>query len=136
MASFCITLFDTIENPAENDSCFVTSTKNLTINKGSGYRINFTISKDGDPADLTGYSIRGQVRPSSSSTTVLLNMTMANLLLKIDNDNSQIIMNFPESFTRRVPGTYAVYDLELLSPTADAYKIVTGLLTFIPEVTQ
>lgn len=136
MASYCITLFDTIENPSENDACFVTATKNLTINKGSGYRITFTLTKDGTDVDLTGYSLRGQIRPSSSSASVLLNMTSANLLLKIDNANSAIIMNLPESFTRRVPGSYAVYDIELLSPTSDAYKIVTGLLTFIPEVTQ
>lgn len=136
MASYCITLFDTIENPSENDACFVTATKNLTINKGSGYRITFTLTKDGSSVDLTGYSLRGQIRPSSSSTTVLLNMTSANLLLKVDNANSAIIMNLPESFTRRVPGSYGVYDIELLNPTSDAYKIVTGLLTFIPEVTQ
>lgn len=136
MSSYCITLFDTIENPSENDACFITTTKNLTINKGSGYKITFTLSKNGGDVDLTGHALRGQIRPSSTSTTVLLNMTSANLLLKIDNDNSAIIMTLPESFTRRVSGTYAVYDIELLSPTADAYKIVTGLITFVPEVTQ
>ncbi len=136
MSSYCITLFDTIENPAENDACFLTTTKNLTINKGSGYKIIFTISKDSNDVDLTGYSLRGQIRPSSSSSTVLLNMTSANLLLKIDNENSSIIMNLPESFTRRVSGSYGVYDIELLNPTSDAYKIVTGLITFVSEVTQ
>lgn len=136
MASFCVTLFDSVDNPSENDACFVTSTKNLTINKGSGYKITFLLSKDGGSVDLTGYSLRGQIRPSASSSTVLLNMTSANLLLKTDNANSSIVMNLPESFTRRVPGIYAVYDIELLNPISDAYKIVTGLITFVPEVTQ
>lgn len=134
MASYCITLFDTLENPSENDACFVTSTKNLTINKGSGYKITFTLSKNGGDVDLTGHSLRGQIRPSSSSSTVLFNMTSANLLLQIED--SSIVMTLPESFTRRVTGTYATYDIELLSPTADAYKIVSGLITFVPEVTQ
>lgn len=136
MSSYCITLFDTIENPSENDACFLTTTKNLTINKGSGYKIIFTVTKDSNDVDLTGYSLRGQIRPSSSSNVVMLNMTSANLLLKIDNNNSSIIMNLPESFTRRVSGSYAVYDIELLSPGSDAYKIVTGLITFVSEVTQ
>lgn len=136
MSSFCVTLFDTIENPGESDACFITAIKNFTLNKGSGYRIIYLVKKDGSPADLSGYSLRGQIRPSASSSTILLNMTMANLLLKIDFDNSYIVMNLPESFTRRAPGTYAVYDIELLSPTADAYKIVSGLITFVPEVTQ
>jgi len=136
MSSYCITLFDTIENPSENDACFLTTTKNLTINKGSGYKIIFTVTKDSNNVDLTGYSLRGQIRSSSSSNVVMLNMTSANLLLKIDNNNSSIIMNLPESFTRRVSGSYAVYDIELLSPGSDAYKIVTGLITFVSEVTQ
>jgi hypothetical protein len=136
MASFCITLFDSIENPGDTDACFVTATKNLTINKGSSYRIKFLLSKDSNNVDLTGYSLRGQIRPSSSSSTVLLNMTSANLLLAINNSNSTIEMNLPESFTRRVTQNYGVYDIELLNNIGEASKIVTGLITFIPEVTQ
>lgn len=136
MSSFCVTLFDTLENPADQDACFLTATRNLTINKGSGYRIIFAVAKDSQPADLTGCSLRGQIRPSITSPTILLNMTTANLLLRVDSDNSRIIMNLPESFTRRVVGSNAVYDIELIGPTSDAYKIVTGLITFISEVTQ
>ena len=117
----------------ENNEFFLSS-KNLTINKGSGYKIIFTLTKSGISANLSGHSLRGQIRPSSSSNIILLNMTSANLLLKIDGSN--VIMNLPESFTRRVTQNYAVYDIEILSPTSDAYKIVTGLITFIPEVTQ
>ena len=136
MSSFCVTLFDTIENPGENDACFITATRNLTLNKGSSYRIKFLLSKDSNSVNLTGYSLRGQIRPSSSSPTVLLNMTSANLLLGIDNSNSTIFMNLPESFTRRVPGSLAVYDIELLNNVGEASKIVTGLITFVPEITQ
>lgn len=136
MASFCVTLFDTIENPGENDACFLTTTKNLTLNKGSSYRIKFLLSKNSTSVNLTGYSLRGQVRVSSSSPEVLLNMTSANLLLQIDNTSSSIIMNLPESFTRRVSGTFAVYDIELLNNVGESSKIVSGLITFIPEVTQ
>lgn len=136
MASFCVTLFDTIENPGENDACFLTATKNLTLNKGSSYRIKFLLSQDSNSVNLTGYSLRGQVRPSVSSPIVLLNMTSANLLLAIDNSNSTIVMNLPESFTRRVTGSLAVYDIELLNNVGESSKIVTGLITFIPEITQ
>lgn len=132
--SYCITLFNTIENPGDNDSCFITSTKNLTLNKGSGYRITYNLTKNGVSVNLSGHTLRGQIRPSSTSSEVLLNMTSANLLLQISG--SSIIMNLPESFTRRVVGAYAVYDIELIAPTSDAYKIVTGLITFVPEVTQ
>lgn len=130
MASFCITLFDTIDNPAENDACFLTAVKNLTINKGSGYKINFTISKDSSPVNLIGYALRGQIKSSATSSEVLLNMTSANLLLQINNETSTISMTIPESFTRRVSQVFAVYDIELLNSTEDAFKIISGIITF------
>lgn len=130
MASFCVTLFDTIENPAENDACFVCSTKNLTLSKGSSYKIIYNLYKNSNTnINLSGYSLRGNIRQSLNSTNILLNMTSANLLLQIDNSN--IIMNLKESFTRRVAGSSAIYDIELINSTGDATKIITGLITFI-----
>lgn len=132
MASFCVNLFDTIENPLETDSCFVVTTKNLTLSKGSSYKIVYKLYKDGTSnVDLTGYSLRGVVKSSSSSTEILLSMNLANLLLSIDNTNSTITMNLKESFTRRVVGSSAVYDIELINNIGDATKIITGLITFI-----
>lgn len=128
MSSYCITLFNTIENPGITDACFVTTNKNITINKGSSYRITFIASKNGGPVDLSGHSLRGTVKLSSNSTSTLLDMTSANKLLKIDGSN--IIMYFTESFTRSVPGSFAVYDVELISPSAEVSKIITGIITF------
>lgn len=134
MSSYCITLFDTLENPAESDACFVTATKNLELNKGSSYRITFLLSKDGDPVNLTGYSLRGKIKPSGSSTEIWLNMTMANKILKIDQTSSSIIMNLTESFTRSVNSNFGFYEIELITPTAEANKIVTGIITFTGTV--
>lgn len=136
MASYCVTLFDTLENPADGDSCFATSTQNFTINQGSSYRISFILYKDGDLANLTGFTLRGQIRPSASSSTVLLNMSTSNLLLKINYSKSSIEMILPESFTRRVTDAFVVYDIELIASNGDVSRIVEGLLTFVPEVTR
>jgi hypothetical protein len=131
MASFCVTLFDTIENPIDNDACFVTATKNLTLNKGSSYKIIYSLYKDGSSVDLTGYSLRGVIKPSSTSSDIMLNLSTANLLLEINNSNSTIAMNLKESFTRRVTVASAVYDIEILNNVGDATKIITGLITFV-----
>ena len=131
MSSFCISVFNTLENPAENDSCFITAIKNLTLNKGSSYKIIFLVSKDGDSVDLSSYSLRGDIRASSTSSSVLLSMSTSNLLLKIDNNSSSIIMNIPESFTRRVSQNVAVYNIELLNSNSETSKIVTGIITFV-----
>lgn len=131
MSSFCVSVFNALENPAENDSCFITANKNFTINKGSSYKITFLVSKNSNHVDLTGYSLRGSVKASSTSSDILLNMSSSNLLLKIDNENSSIIMNLPESFTRRISSNVAVYDIELLNSNSETSRIVTGILTFV-----
>ena len=131
MSSFCVSVFNTLENPAENDACFVTATKNLTLNKGSSYKIIFLVSKNGDSVDLSSYSLRGDIRPSVNSDIILLSMSSSNFLLKIDTNNSSIIMNIPESFTRRVSQNLAVYNIELLNSNSETSKIVTGIITFV-----
>lgn len=131
MASFCVTLFDTLENPGENDACFLCVTRNLTLDKGSGYRITFLLSKDNNSVNLSGYSLRGTIRLSYTSTEPLLSMSSANQLLEINNETSSIYMFIPESFTRRFDKNFAIYEVELLSPTSENSKIVKGLITFI-----
>ena len=131
MASYCVSL-TTIDN--QIDACFITSTQNLTLNKGSAYRIVFKLLNNGSNVDLTGHSLRGQIRPSVASSEVLLDMSSANLLLNLGN--STVTMILPERFTRRVSQTSVVYDIELLNTLAESSKIITGTMIFIPEVTR
>ena len=131
MASYCVSI-TTIDN--QIDACFITSTQNLTLNKGSAYRIVFKLLNNGSNVDLTGHSLRGQIRPSVASSVVLLDMSSANLLLNLGN--STVTMILPERFTRRVSQTSVVYDIELLNTLAESSKIIAGTIIFIPEVTR
>ena len=131
MASYCVSI-TTIDN--QIDACFITSTQNLTLNKGSAYRIVFKLLNNGSDVDLTGNSLRGQIRTSFYSSEVLLDMSSANLLLNLGN--SSITMILPERFTRRVSQTSVVYDIEILNTLAESSKIIAGTIIFIPEVTR
>ena len=131
MASYCVSI-TTIDN--QIDACFITSTQNLTLNKGSAYRIVFKLLNNGADVNLTGNSLRGQIRASVASSVVLLEMSSANLLLNLGN--STVTMILPERFTRRVSQTSVVYDIELLNTLAESSKIITGTMIFIPEVTR
>jgi hypothetical protein len=131
MSSFCVTLFDTVENPGENDACFLASTKDLTLNKESSYKITFLLSKNENNVNLIGYSLRGRIRRSSTSQEILLNMTSANQLLEIDNSQSAIIMYISESFTRRVVDPFYYYEVYLLNSLSETSKILQGLITFV-----
>jgi hypothetical protein len=131
--AFCITLFDTIENPTINDACFSPATQNFTINQGSAYKIRFLLTKNSSNVNLTGYTLRGKIKPSITSSTVLLDMNTANLLLFTDIDNSEIIMVLPESFTRNLDSSLVVYYIELIDPLAQVSKIVSGAITVVPQ---
>ena len=129
--SFCVNIFDNIENPADSDACFTTAVRNLTLNIGSSYKISFILTKDGQPSTfLTGYAARGVIKPSASSSSILLTMNTANLLMTIDETQSLLNMYIPESFTRRVTNSFGYYEIELLNPLSQARKIVQGLITF------
>lgn len=129
--SFCVNIFDSIENPADSDSCFTTAVRNLTLNVGSSYKISFILTKDGQPSQfLTGYAARGIIKSSISSAEILLTMNTANLLITIDETQSVLNMYIPESFTRRVTNSFGYYEIELINPLSQVRKIVQGTLTF------
>jgi hypothetical protein len=131
--AFCVTLFDTIENPTINDACFASTTQNLTINQGSSYKIRYLLTKNSQNVNLLGYSARGEIKPSITSPTVLLDMNSGNLLLNTDIDNSELVMILPESFTRQLTSSLVVYYIELISPLAEVSKIVSGAITVVPQ---
>ena len=106
---------------------------NISIDQGSDYATDITISDSGTVKNLTGYSARAQLRstiasdtleasfvcPIADPTTGVVNISMTNAVSKLLN-----------------PQTY-VYDLEIHT-AADAFvqKILYGTVKVAPEVTR
>ena len=42
---------------------------NITIDQGSDYSLQLTVKENAVAKDITGYSVRGQLRPSITSST-------------------------------------------------------------------
>lgn len=133
--SFCITDFNAVDNPVVSDTCFATATRNLTINKGSTFGLSFVLTKDGELADLSGYTVRSAIKASYNSTDDLVYMSTSNQMITIDLDTSSILMNIPEKITRRIPVALGVYDIELISSTGNTAQIIKGTITFNNQVT-
>ena len=133
--SFCITDFNAVDNPVVSDTCFATATRNLTINKGSTFGLSFVVTKDGELADLSGYTVRSAIKASYNSTDDLVYMSTSNQMITIDLDTSSILMNIPEKITRRIPVALGVYDIELISSTGNTAQIIKGTITFNNQVT-
>ncbi len=133
--SFCITDFNAVNNPVVSDTCFATATRNLTINKGTTFGLSFVLSKDGDLADLSGYTVRSAIKASYDSADDLVYMSTSNQMITVQLDTSEVVMNIPEKVTRRIPGALGVYDIELISSTGQTAQIIKGTVTFNDQVT-
>lgn len=133
--SFCITDFNAVNNPVVSDTCFATATRNLTINKGTTFGLSFVLSKDGDLADLSGYTVRSAIKASYDSADDLVYMSTSNQMITVQLDTSEVVMNIPEKVTRRIPVALGVYDIELISSTGQTAQIIKGTVTFNDQVT-
>lgn len=133
--SFCITSFNAVNNPTVSDECFATATRNLTINKGATFALSFVLTKDGNLADLTGFTVRSSIKQSYSDIDPLVYLSTQNQLININTTTATINMYIPEKITRRINVPLGVYDIELIDSNSDTYKIIQGTITFNEQVT-
>ena len=104
----------------------------LTIDQGATYTntINVTDS-NGSGIDLTGYSVRSEMRKSYYSTTAYpFTLSFINAAI------GAISMAMPAANTASLsPGRY-VYDVELEDASGNISRIFEGIVTVLPNVTK
>jgi|LWDU01.1.fsa_nt_gi hypothetical protein len=106
------------------------SISNITINQGTDYSLTVTIADDnGDPLDLTGYTLAAQIRKtytSSTSTPFTVTTGAAGVItLSLSNETSA-----------GLPAGQYVYDL-VTTDTADInVRVIEGGVTVSPGVTR
>lgn len=103
---------------------------NLFIDQGSDFNFSVDLATEGASVNLAGYSARGQIRKSYTSTTA------TDFTITID-DSDTLSASLSAAQTGALkPGRY-VYDIEILS--GDAIPIVTrvveGQIDVTPRVT-
>lgn len=87
------------------------------------------------PTDLTGCTVKMQVRETPASSTVILEISTANGYAVIDPLNGKISITVPSSVTATLPPGLYVYDLDLIS-VANSKRIIEGQFEITAEVTQ
>lgn len=90
------------------------------------------------PILLGGYTARMQIRPSTSSSTVIKQLTTENGGITLGATNGQIVLYISDEDMANIDEDKYVYDLELLGPTANTYvyKILYGNFVVRSEVTR
>jgi hypothetical protein len=107
----------------------------ITAPQGATFRLVFTVSIDGVPVDYSTYSARMQVRPSSNSSTKILDLssTAGDIVL---NSSGQISITASSAdMSAATPGRH-VYDIEVESFGGIVDRILEGKFIVTPEVTQ
>lgn len=105
---------------------------NLYIDAGADYSIIVTANQsNGDPLNLTGYTVRSQIRKSYASSTAydftatVFAATSGKIRLSLTNAQTSAIK----------PGRY-LYDVEITSSANEKRRVLEGIIIVTPEITQ
>lgn len=109
---------------------------NPTIFQGATWTWQVEMTNPDDTKmNLTGYSVRGQLRRTFDSSTVDLDLTTGSMISISDAANGVISLNVPAATTANLTGTYK-WDVELVSGGGLVYRIIQGEITVSREVTR
>jgi hypothetical protein len=105
---------------------------NLYVDAGSTYsNIISVTASNGSPLDLTGYTVASQLRKSyQSSTSYSFNASVH------DAANGKIRLQLTPSQSEAIPAGRWLYDVEITSPIGTKTRVVEGIVTVTPQITQ
>lgn len=105
---------------------------NLFVDAGSDYSNIITVSAtSGVPLNLTGYTVASQMRKSYSSSTSY-NFTGS----IFDALNGKVRLQLNSTQSSAIPAGRWLYDVEITSPSGTKTRVVEGIVTVTPQITQ
>jgi hypothetical protein len=105
---------------------------NIFVDQGSDYSNIITVtSTTGQALDLTGYTVASQMRKSYTSTTAYA-FTASIYVAAQGKVRIQLTATQSEAIP---PGRY-LYDLEVTSGAGAKKRVVEGIVTVTPQITQ
>lgn len=112
----------------------------LNIYKGSTYRKGFQwkVKSTNLPMDLTGCSIKMQIKTCPSDTSAILELSTTNGAISIADPATEgkwQIEILPEQ-TAGFDFSIAVYDMDVTFPSGDVFTLVCGKVIVKSEVTK
>lgn len=107
---------------------------NLLCPQGSTFARTLTYKVDNEPVDLTGYSVRLQVREYHYSDDFIVSLTDSSGITLGGSAGTIDILVAASATQEFVSGDY-VYDLELVAG-GTVTRLIEGKFTVTPEVTR
>ena len=108
---------------------------NPVVDKASDTVYVFEIADaTGGPVILSDYTAKMELRPFPWAKRTFDTLTTENGRLTIGD--SHIVIRFPAEVTATYKFTRAAYDLVLVAPSGERYRVAEGEVFFRPEVTK
>jgi len=105
---------------------------NLFVDAGADYSTIITVAAtNGQPLNLTGYSVASQMRKSYSSSTVY-NFTTS----LYDAAQGKVRLQLNNAQSSAIPAGRWLYDVEITSPSGTKTRVIEGIVTVTPEITR
>ena len=102
------------------------------VDQGTDFETTIDIAgADGNPVDLTGYVIAGQVRKAYTSSTA------HNFVASVTVPTSGTVnIQLTNASTSNMKAGRYVYDVEMTSPSGVKTRVIEGILEITAEVTR
>lgn len=110
----------------------------LDVVQGSTFSAQLSVKNaDGSPVNLTGYDVRGFIKYSYGSNSVLLNLNpVVNITAPLTKASGVIDVRLTAAQTSTLPITVGVYDIETYNNDGEVNKVLDGKVRIHPEVTK
>lgn len=89
----------------------------------------------GNPRDLTGVTVRAQIRATAANQQILVSWTAAAAADQVASPGV-VLLSLTPAQTAALPAGKAVFDVELTFPNGDVQTYLTGEINVIAEVTR
>ena len=105
---------------------------NLYVDAGSTYSNIITVTaSNGLPLNLVGYTVASQMRKSYQSSQVYA--FTASIYLA---ESGKIRLQLTDEQSALIPSGRWLYDVEIASPAGVISRVVEGIVTINPQITQ
>jgi hypothetical protein len=110
----------------------VAAISNLFIDQGTDYSSVVTVvAANGAPLNLSGYTVKSQMRKSYSSSQVYnFNASV------LDAATGRIRLSLTAAGSEVIPAGRWLYDVEITSDAGIKRRVVEGIITVTPQITQ
>lgn len=105
---------------------------NLFVDAGANYSNIITVAaSNGQTLDLTGYTVASQMRKSYQSSTAY------NFSASIFSASAgKVRLQLTDTQSAAIPAGRWLYDVEITSPSGTKTRVVEGIVTVSPQITQ